>query len=113
MVIIDDDDIFRAVVRALLTRRGFTVVGEAGEGRLGLEAVAQYRPQYVLIDVQLPDIDGFRLSDQVRRVHPRARILLTSTDADPAIETPVGYPLVFLPKDHIADHDLRALFDGG
>jgi DNA-binding NarL/FixJ family response regulator len=59
VLIVDDHAEFRALARALLERDGFEVVGEAVDGAETLTAVAQTRPQVVLLDVQLPDVNGF------------------------------------------------------
>jgi len=69
VLIVDDHPSFRASARILLESEGFDVVGEAGDGRSALEAVQRLRPEIVLLDVALPDIDGFdvaaRLTDAV------------------------------------------------
>jgi len=62
VLIVDDHLSFRATARALLEAEGFEVVGEAADGAAALELVAQVHPEVVLLDVQLPDLDGFEVA---------------------------------------------------
>jgi two-component system cell cycle response regulator DivK len=68
VLIVDDHAAFRASARALLQAEGFEVVGEAADGAGAVQAVAALRPAIVLLDIQLPDLDGEaalgRLRDQ-------------------------------------------------
>ena len=59
VLIVDDHPSFRATARAILEADGFEVVGEAQDGTSGVEAVHCLSPVVVLLDVQLPDMDGF------------------------------------------------------
>ncbi len=61
VLIVDDHAEFRSVARRLLQGGPFEVVGEAADGSRGSEAVRRLRPDLVLLDVQLPDVDGFDL----------------------------------------------------
>jgi len=65
VLIVDDHATFRAVARKLLEIEGFEVVGEAADGMSGIEAVRALRPDLVLLDVQLPDIDGFQVAERL------------------------------------------------
>ena len=63
VLIVDDHAGFRLAARALLEADGFDVVGESATGNEGLEAVGRLRPDLVLLDVGLPDIDGIEVWD--------------------------------------------------
>ena len=67
VLIVDDHDGFRESARAMLEAEGFTVVGGAADGAAALAAVRQLRPEVVLLDVQLPDVDGFAVAEWIRR----------------------------------------------
>jgi DNA-binding NarL/FixJ family response regulator len=62
VLIVDDHPSFRATARALLQAEGFVIVGEAEDGASALRAAAELPPELVLLDVQLPDIDGFEVA---------------------------------------------------
>jgi DNA-binding NarL/FixJ family response regulator len=61
VLIVDDHAPFRALARALLQLEDFEVVGEAADALSALDAVRQLRPNVVLLDIQLPDLDGFEV----------------------------------------------------
>lgn len=77
-LIVDDHDGFRAMARQLLEDAGFEVVGEAGDSRSAIDAVVALRPSLVLLDVQLPDGNGFAVAAQVARTSPHTAVVLTS-----------------------------------
>ena len=65
MLIVDDHDGFRASARALLEAEGFAVVGDAADGAGAVAAAERLRPDVVLLDVQLPDVDGFAVAERL------------------------------------------------
>ena len=65
VLIVDDHPSFRATARAVLEAEGFDVVGAAEDGASALAAVDELRPDLVLLDVQLPDLDGFEVCSRV------------------------------------------------
>lgn len=83
VLIVDDAPIFREVARELLERRGYTVVGEADSAASAIDASARLRPDAVLVDIQLPDDDGFALSAALTGEDPEMAVLLVSADRVP------------------------------
>ncbi len=77
VLIVDDHPTFRASARLLLTAEGYDVVGEAADGESAVRAALELRPQLILLDVQLPDIDGFEVAR--RLAGEGAAIVLTSS----------------------------------
>lgn len=82
VLIVDDAQDMRTLMSRLLSRRGFDVVAAVGSSALAIEAVECLVPDAALLDVHLPDGDGFDLASRLVRAHPRIRILLTSARAD-------------------------------
>ena len=76
VLIVDDHAWFRSLARALLEAEGFDVVAEAGDGTSALAVFAELRPSIVVLDVQLPDLDGFAVAE---RHEPPPAIVLVST----------------------------------
>ncbi len=79
MVIVDDHAVFRAQARSVLERSGFEVVGEAGDVRSGIESVDHHSPDVVLLDIQLPDGDGFAAARQMAQGDASPAIVLISS----------------------------------
>ena len=65
VLIVDDHEGFRQSARALLEAEGFAVVGDAADGAAAVAEVARLRPDVVLLDVQLPDLDGFAVAGRL------------------------------------------------
>jgi two-component system response regulator EvgA len=79
VLIVDDHPSFRLSARRMLEADGFAVVGEAEDGAAALDAVRELAPDLVLLDVQLPDIDGFEVAERLRAAGESPAIVLTST----------------------------------
>jgi DNA-binding NarL/FixJ family response regulator len=87
VLLVDDEALVRAGLRMILeTAADIAVVGEAGDGRAALEAVARTDPDVVLMDVRMPGADGLTATSAIRsRRNPPAVIVLTTFDADGAV----------------------------
>jgi DNA-binding NarL/FixJ family response regulator len=79
VLIVDDHVGFRTVARALLQSEGFEVVGDAADGRGALAAVARLRPGIVLLDIHLPDMDGFEVSQHLAALPDAPVVILISS----------------------------------
>jgi DNA-binding NarL/FixJ family response regulator len=82
VLIVDDHKPFRAVARELLEQAGYIVAGEAADAAEALAAVTASNPDAVLLDVQLPDRDGFAVAEALAAVGGPAVVLISSRDAD-------------------------------
>ncbi len=83
VLIIDDHAAFRVGARALLAVDGYDVIGEAADGQSGLDAAAALEPEVVLLDVRLPDMDGFAVAHALAARGSAAAIVITSSSDDP------------------------------
>jgi DNA-binding NarL/FixJ family response regulator len=112
ILIVDDHPTFRLQARALLEADGFLVVGEAGDGTSGLAAVLAFAPDLVLVDVGLPDIDGFEVTRQLVAIGPAPpHVVLTSSREASSFGGRVNDSgaLGFLPKDELSGAAIRAM----
>jgi DNA-binding NarL/FixJ family response regulator len=79
LLIVDDHASFRGFARSLLGEQGFDVAGEAEDGESALEQVERLQPDVVLLDVQLPGIDGFEVAYRLSLGARPPRVVLTSS----------------------------------
>ena len=79
VLIVDDHPSFRATARALLETEGYEVVGEAADGSGAVAEAERLRPQLVLLDVQLPDFDGFEVARRLQALDHPPQVVLTSS----------------------------------
>ena len=79
VLIVDDHPSFRASARVLLEAEGFDVVGEAADGAQAITEAGRLRPEVVLLDVQLPDIDGFDVAARLTGGDDAPTVILVSS----------------------------------
>lgn len=113
VLIIDDNAAYRAQARALLSADGLDVVGEAIDGRSGLEAIRALAPDLVLLDVGLPDIEGFEVARQLALTGPPPFVVLTSSReaSEYGPRLTASEVLGFIPKDELSGAAIRALVE--
>lgn len=113
VVIVDDNDAFRAQARVLLTYDGYDVIGEAGNGTSGLETLRRLQPNIALLDAQLPDIDGFSVARGVRDdVRPTAVVIISTRDAtDYGSAVSACGARGFIAKSELCGDALRAVLE--
>jgi DNA-binding NarL/FixJ family response regulator len=111
VLIVDDHAAFRASARALLQAEGFDVVGEAADGAGAVEAVVVLRPEIVLLDIHLPDLDGLAVAERLATIpNAPAVVLISSRDAaayGPRLQTTPARG--FIPKSGLSGEALAAL----
>jgi two-component system, NarL family, nitrate/nitrite response regulator NarL len=81
VLIVDDHQPFRVSARRLLEAEGFEVVGEAADGREAIAAAQRLQPDLVLLDVHLPDLDGFEVAARLDAMGLRSAVVLISSHA--------------------------------
>lgn len=111
VLIVDDHPSFRTSARRVLEDAGYDVVGEAQDGRSALAAARDLHPAVILLDVQLPDLDGFEIARCLTSDdHPPAVVLTSSRDGNEfgGMVAESG-ARGFLPKDEVSGSALAAL----
>lgn len=79
VLIIDDHPAFASAAGRLLRSGGYDVVGGASDGCSGVELARELHPDVVLLDIQLPDIDGFEVAARLRELDPAPSVVLISS----------------------------------
>ena len=111
VLIVDDHPSFRATARALLTAEGYEVVGEAENGVGALRSAKELHPDLVLLDVQLPDFDGFEVASRLTSNGSGPIVVLTSSrdgsDFGPLVAQSGARG--FVPKGELSGAALKAV----
>jgi DNA-binding NarL/FixJ family response regulator len=111
LLIVDDHPGFRSLARRLLEAGGFEVVGEAADGHAAVTVARELRPDVVLLDVQLPGIDGFEVTERLGDGEAGPAVVLTSTRdrADYGERVERCGARGFVPKAELSGATLRAI----
>ncbi len=112
VLIVDDHPSFRATARALLESEGYEVIGEAEDGASALEAFATLHPALVLLDVQLPDMDGFEVVARLMQQNGASPTIVLTSSRDGCefgslVESSGARG--FIPKAELSGAALRAM----
>ncbi len=110
-MIVDDHDGFRRDARLLLEASGFDVVGEASDGESAVAAAQSLRPLLVLLDLQLPDIDGFEVAARIAEAVDPPIVVLTSSRSASSYRRRLAKTTArgFVPKSELSGEALTAL----
>ena len=113
VLIVDDHAGFRRCARELPTTEGFTVVGEAGDGEEAVRMAAASTANVVLMDVQLPGMDGFAVTERLLAIDRDLPIVLISTRdrADYGALIAESGARGFVSKDELSGDSLRELLE--
>jgi DNA-binding NarL/FixJ family response regulator len=111
LLIVDDHEDFRRSAAMLLELEGFDVVGTAEDGPSALSAVEALRPDVVLLDVQLPGMDGFEVVQRLQASQQQTRVVLISSRDRSAYATELtAAPVLgFLAKSEFSGAAIHAL----
>jgi DNA-binding NarL/FixJ family response regulator len=115
VLIVDDHPAFRHAARALLEAEGFAVVGESADAAAALRDVAELLPAIVLLDIALPDGDGFAVAERLAAsARPPKVILVSSRDVAGYRRSLAASPAIgFIAKGDLSGSALSALLGRG
>ncbi len=113
LLVVDDDPDFRDLAARVLADWGHVVIGQAGTVAEALARAAELHPDAALVDIGLPDGDGFALTRELVRLPWAVRVVLISADADPrhTRSAQQAGALGFVAKDAVAEPELRRLLE--
>ena len=111
VLLVDDHDWFRSMFRRVLEADGFEVVGESADGEAALEAAERLQPEIVIVDVQLPGLDGFEVTDRLVAAGRDTAVVLISTRGASAygIRLAESRACGFIPKSALSAGAVAAL----
>jgi DNA-binding NarL/FixJ family response regulator len=111
VVIVDDHPGFRSAAKVLLEAEGFDVIGEAADGMSALTVIDVLHPRVVLLDIQLPDTDGFEIAERLAgAVDPPAVVLVSTRSASAYRRRLASSPVRgFIAKSDLSGKALAAL----
>jgi DNA-binding NarL/FixJ family response regulator len=114
ILLVDDHAGFRAQARMLLAAEGYKVVGEALDGRGAVAAAHSLRPDLVLLDIGLPDLDGFEVARSLAESETPPHVILISSREAAAYGPRIGASgvLGFISKDELSGSAIDALMEG-
>lgn len=78
ILIVDDAKVIRMIIRQILTRHGFEIAGEAGNGREALEKYKELRPDAVTMDIVMPEVDGIQGLKEIIAFDKQAKVVMIS-----------------------------------
>ena len=78
ILIVDDAAFMRMMIKDILTKNGYNVVGEAENGLKAVEKYTELKPDLVLMDITMPDMDGIQALKKIKELDPNANIIMCS-----------------------------------
>lgn len=78
ILIVDDAAFMRMMIKDILTKNGFEVVGEAADGQQAVELYKEHHPDLVTMDITMPEMDGITALKEIRKISPDAKIIMCS-----------------------------------
>ena len=87
VLVIDDSPFISKAVRKAVEPEGFEVVGQAFNGREGLEMIREHQPEIIILDVTMPVMDGLETAENIYRRNPDAKVIMLSAMGDEKLVT--------------------------
>ena len=111
ILIVDDAAFMRMMIKDILTKNGYNVVGEAENGLKAVEKYTELKPDLVLMDITMPDMDGIQALKKIKEIDPNANIIMCSAMGQQAmvIESIQAGAKDFIVKPFQADRVLEAV----
>ena len=111
ILICDDAAFMRMMIKDILTKNGYTVVGEAENGAKAVEKYAELKPDLVLMDITMPEMDGIQALKKIKEADPSATVIMCSAmgQKEMVIESIQSGAKDFIVKPFQADRVLEAV----
>lgn len=111
ILVVDDAAFMRMMIKDILTKNGFEVVGEAENGAKAVEKYQELRPDLTTMDITMPEMDGISAVKQIKKIDPAAKVIMCSAMGQQAmvIEAIQSGARDFIVKPFQADRVLEAV----
>ena len=111
ILICDDAAFMRMMIKDILTKNGYVIAGEAENGKIAVEKYAEVKPDLVLLDITMPEMDGIQALKKIREADPNAVVVMCSAMGQQAmvIEAIQSGAKDFIVKPFQADRVLEAV----
>ncbi|TCK97903.1 two-component system chemotaxis response regulator CheY [Natranaerovirga hydrolytica] len=111
VLIVDDAAFMRMMIKDILSKNGFTIAGEAENGLKAVEKFNELKPDLVIMDITMPEMDGIEAVKKIKEVDPNATIIMCSAMGQQAmvIESIQSGAKDFIVKPFQADRVLEAV----
>jgi two-component system chemotaxis response regulator CheY len=78
ILIVDDAAFMRMMIKEILTKNGFDVVGEASDGQQAIEKYKELEPDLVTMDITMPEMDGVTALKEIKKLNPNSKVIMCS-----------------------------------
>lgn len=111
ILVVDDAAFMRMMIKDVLTKNGFEVVGEAENGAKAVENYKELDPELIIMDITMPEMDGIQAVKEVKKLNPDAKIIMCSAMGQQAmvIEAIQAGAKDFIVKPFQADRVVEAV----
>ncbi|MDY0322441.1 MAG: response regulator [Candidatus Carbobacillus sp.] len=111
VLVVDDAAFMRMMIKDILSKNGYEVVGEASDGAQAVEKYKELQPDLVTLDITMPEMDGIAALKQIRTIDPQAKVIMCSAMGQQAmvIEAIQAGAKDFIVKPFQADRVLEAV----
>lgn len=111
ILIVDDAAFMRMMIKDILSKNGFTVIGEAENGIKAVEKYKELNPDLVIMDITMPEMDGIQALKRIKQIDPAANVIMCSAMGQQAmvIESIQSGAKDFIVKPFQADRVLEAV----
>jgi len=111
ILVVDDASFMRMMIKDILTKNAYEIAGEASDGQLAVELYSQVKPDAVIMDITMPNMDGLQALKELKKIDPDARVIMCSAMGQESmvIDAIKSGASDFIVKPFQADRVLKAL----
>lgn len=111
ILIVDDAAFMRMMIKDILSKNGYEIVGEAADGQQAVEQYKEHQPDLVTMDITMPEMDGITALKEIKKINPNAKVIMCSAMGQQAmvIDAIQAGAKDFIVKPFQADRVLEAI----